>query len=73
MSRLFASRPLDRLSLGLGTAWIAALYPETFYEVGYMIYINKNITFTPDIQYFTHPGGQYPNSWTGLLRLTYML
>lgn len=73
MSRLFDTRPFDRLNFALGTTWIAALYPETYYEVGYTMYLTKNIALTPDIQYFTHPGGQYPNAWTGLLRLTYVL
>lgn len=67
-------RPSDSLNLGMGRAWLqGAPHPETYYEMGYSIYLLRDLTLTPDLQFFTHPGGQYQNAWVWLLRLTYNL
>lgn len=69
---IIPTRANDSLNFAIGRAWLeGAQHPETYYEVGYTIKLIKDLYFTPDIQYFTHPDGQYPNAWVAILRLLY--
>lgn len=67
-------RPNDSLNFAMGRVWLyGAEHPETYYEIGYTIRLLKDLTLTPDIQFFTHPGTIYENAWVGMLRLVYTL
>ncbi len=54
----FKQRINDSLNFAIGRVWLeGAEHPETYYEIGYTISLIKDLTLTPDIQFFTHPVG----------------
>lgn len=71
---LLACRPDDSLNFGIASAWQKGQpNAETVFEIGYDIQFIQGLVLTPDLQYITHPSGQYKNAWVGILRLAYTI
>jgi porin len=60
---LFASRPKDRLDLGMARASLRKKPAETSFEATYVVHLASELSVQPDVQYITHPSGIYPNAW----------
>lgn len=64
---LLCGRDNDTIGVGVGTVLfsddlVAPLGDETIFELFYKARIGERLVVQPDFQYFSNPGGQYPDS-----------